>query len=79
MRMPEAGPLGETFADASDRAITGALFVKSSFGGCVESVVTVRTQRFFDPADFAEEDFGAATRFATGRAGFFEADFRAPD
>lgn len=48
MRMPDDGPLGETFFEASDRAMTGALLVKSSLGGCVESVVTVRTQRRLD-------------------------------
>jgi hypothetical protein len=46
--MPDEGPFGETFFDASDRAMTGALLVKRSFGGWVESVVTVFTQRFFE-------------------------------
>jgi hypothetical protein len=45
MRMPEAGPLGETFFEASERAMTGALLVKRSLPGWVESVVTVFTQR----------------------------------
>ncbi len=45
MRMPEDGPLGETFFEASERAMTGALLVKRSLGGWVESVVTLRTQR----------------------------------
>src|SRR5438132_12491315 len=43
MRIPEPGPFGETFFDARVRAIVDASFVKRSFGGCVESVVTVRT------------------------------------
>jgi hypothetical protein len=56
MRMPEAGPLGETFFEARDRAMTGALLWNRSLGGCVESVVTLRTQRFFE-ADFFEALF----------------------
>ncbi len=57
MRIPDAGPLGETFLEASERAMTGALLVKRSFGGCVESVVTSLTQRlcaggFLMGADF---------------------------
>jgi hypothetical protein len=43
--MPEPGPFGETFFDASERAMTLALLVKRSLGGWVESVVTVFTQR----------------------------------
>jgi hypothetical protein len=46
--MPEAVPLGETFFDASDRAITDALLVNKSCGGCVESVVTFFAHFFFD-------------------------------
>ena len=58
MRIPDAGPLGETFFEARLRAITGALFVNNLFGGCVESVVTWRTQRFFGEDLFpAEEEF----------------------
>ena len=45
MRIPELGPFGETRLDASERAIVLASFVKRPLGGCVESVVTVRTQR----------------------------------
>lgn len=45
--IPEAGPLGETFFDARLRAMVAALCVKSFAGGCVESVVTFDTQRFF--------------------------------
>jgi hypothetical protein len=41
--MPELGPFGETFLDARVRAITAGLFVNKPGGGCVESVVTVRT------------------------------------
>ena len=43
MRMPDAGPFGDTFFDASVRAIVAASFVKRPAGGFVESVVTVRT------------------------------------
>jgi len=43
IRMPEPGPFGETFFDASVRAIVAASFVKRPAGGWVESVVTVRT------------------------------------
>jgi hypothetical protein len=55
--MPDAGPLGETFFEARLRAMTGALFVKRSLGGWVESVVTLRTQRFLE-ADFFFEAEG---------------------
>jgi membrane-associated protease RseP (regulator of RpoE activity) len=62
--MPEPGPLGETFFEARERAMTGALFVKRSLGGCVESVVTLRTQSFFGADFFFEaEDFFAARRW----------------
>lgn len=57
MRMPEAGPLGETFFEARERAMTGALLVKRSLGGWVELVVTVRTQRLFAVAFFFAADF----------------------
>lgn len=45
--MPEVGPFGETFFDARVRAMVAAFLVKSVAGGCVESVVTFDTQRFF--------------------------------
>src|SRR5581483_203655 len=63
MRMPEPGPLGETFFEARVRAMTGALLVKRSFGGCVESVVTVFTQRLFAGA-FLAAFFAAGALFA---------------
>lgn len=43
--MPEAGPFGETFFEASARATVSALLVKSPGGGCVESEVTPATHR----------------------------------
>jgi hypothetical protein len=46
MRMPEAGPLGETFFEASVRAMVAASWVKRPAGGCVESVLTPATQSF---------------------------------
>jgi hypothetical protein len=45
MRMPDPGPLGETFFEASDRAIVEASLVNTPFAGCVESVLTFATQR----------------------------------
>ena len=58
--MPEAGPLGETRFEASVRAIVAASFLNSPSGGCVESVVTVFTQRrevdFFAMVDGAAGD-----------------------
>ena len=47
MRMPEAGPLGDTFFDASARATAEAFLVKRPVAGCVESVLTFDIQRFF--------------------------------
>jgi hypothetical protein len=41
--MPEEGPLGETFFDASDLAMTAALSVNNPARGCVESVFTFAT------------------------------------
>ncbi len=40
MRIPEAGPLGDTFGEANVRAISGALLVKRPGGGNVETVLT---------------------------------------
>jgi len=70
MRMPDDGPLGETFFEASARAMIGALLVKRSLGGWVESVVTVRTQRL--PEDFPAADLLAGDFLAA----LFELDLR---
>src|ERR1700741_2870551 len=43
MRNPDAGPFGETFLEASLRAIVAALLVNNPDGGCVESVFTLDT------------------------------------
>jgi hypothetical protein len=58
--MPDEGPLGETFLDASVRAIVAALFVNNPEGGCVESVLTLDTH--FLPLLFALPDFFVAMR-----------------
>jgi len=47
MRIPEAGPFGDTSRDASLLAIVAASFVNRPGSGCVESVVTDATHRFF--------------------------------
>jgi hypothetical protein len=47
IRIPDPAPLGETLFDANVRAIVDAFFVNSPRGGCVESVVTFATHRFF--------------------------------
>src|SRR5438270_13720246 len=47
MRMPEAGPLGETFFDARDLAMVDALSLKRPSSGWVESVVTLADHFFF--------------------------------
>lgn len=44
--MPDAGPFGETRFDAKLRAMLVALWVKRFFGGCVEFVLILATQRF---------------------------------
>ena len=44
--MPELGPFGETFFEASVLAIVAALLVKSPWGGWVESVFTFATHLF---------------------------------
>jgi hypothetical protein len=41
--MPEAGPFGETFREASVRAIVAASFLKRPSGGWVASVFTDET------------------------------------
>jgi hypothetical protein len=43
--MPEPGPFGETFFEASDRAMVAASLVKSPSGGKVEAVLSRATQR----------------------------------
>lgn len=43
IRMPDCGPLSETFFDASTRAIVPASFLNNPAGGCVESVFTEAT------------------------------------
>lgn len=45
MRMPEAGPLGETFFEAKARAMAVALRLNSPAGGWVESVFTFAAHR----------------------------------
>jgi hypothetical protein len=54
MRIPDAGPFGETRFDASSRAIVSGDFVNRPFCGWVESVLTAFTQRadFFDAVLF---------------------------
>src|SRR5438552_1422873 len=47
MRIPDPGPLGETFFDARARAMVAASLVNKPSGGCVDSVVTLAAQRFF--------------------------------
>src|SRR5260221_2714537 len=49
--MPDPGPFGETFLEASTRAIVGALLLNSPAGGCVESVLTFDIHRVFFPVD----------------------------
>ena len=48
IRMPDPRPLGDTSLRAIVRAIWVADPLKVSRGGCVESVVTCLTHRFFD-------------------------------
>jgi hypothetical protein len=47
IRMPEPGPLGETFFEARALAIVVALFVNNPAEGCVESVFTLATHLSF--------------------------------
>jgi hypothetical protein len=47
IRMPDPGPLGETFLEANVLAIVAALFVNRPAGGYVDSVLTFRTHLFF--------------------------------
>lgn len=54
MRMPEPGPLGETFLEARVLAIVAASLVKSPRGGNVDTVFTPAIQRF----DFGRGMFG---------------------
>src|SRR3954470_18067812 len=55
MRMPEAGPLGETFFDVSAFAIAVGLCLKSPLSGWVESVLTF-ADHFFVAIVAAPED-----------------------
>jgi hypothetical protein len=45
--MPDPGPFGETFFEASVLAMVAALFVNKPAGGCVESVLTFRIHFLF--------------------------------
>jgi len=47
MRIPKAGPLGETLLEAGVRAMVAALLVNKPEGGWVESVFTFATHLFF--------------------------------
>src|SRR5580704_10049097 len=47
MRMPEAGPLGETFFEARCLATVSAFWLKRSFSGWVLVVVTPALHFFF--------------------------------
>jgi len=62
--MPELTPFGDTFFDASVRAIVAASFLNRPSGGWVASEVAVTwaDQRFFDPGlcDFARLVFDEA-------------------
>lgn len=48
IRMPERGPLGETFFEARERAISRGERVNRPSGGSVETVFTSFTQRCAD-------------------------------
>jgi len=48
--IPELGPFGEIFLEARERAMVAAFLVNKPLGGCVESVVTLETQRLADGA-----------------------------
>jgi hypothetical protein len=45
MRIPDPGPFGDTFFEASSRAIVSGDLVNNPLRGCAESVVTVFTHR----------------------------------
>lgn len=45
MRMPDPGPFGDTFFEASACAMVAASLVNNPLAGCVESVLTFATQR----------------------------------
>jgi hypothetical protein len=49
MRMPDAGPFGETFFEARLRAIVAALFVNNPSGGYVDVVLTPADHLRFVP------------------------------
>ncbi len=48
--IPDPGPFGETFLDANVLAIVAGSFVKSPFGGYVETVFTFPDHFFVDCA-----------------------------
>jgi len=62
MRIPDPGPFGDTFFEARLRAMVAALFVNNPFGGCVESLVTVRTHLFCFPLPLRVDLFPFALR-----------------
>jgi hypothetical protein len=68
MRIPDAGPFGDTRFDASDRAMVAASFVNRPSGGWVESVLTFATHRRRVPEAFIFLFGGTANSSMTGRS-----------
>ena len=67
--MPEAGPFGDTFFEASEPAIVAGSLVNSPFWGWVESVVTLATQRLRLRPPLFPLVFAADRDFLDGRTG----------
>jgi hypothetical protein len=67
--MPEAGPFGDTFFEASEPAIVAGSWVNSPFWGWVESVVTLATQRLRLRPPLFPLVFAADRDFLDGRTG----------
>ena len=62
MRMPEPGPLGDTFFEASERAMAAASLVKRPSGGKVETVLTPAIQRRLEGRFDVDRDVGLLLR-----------------
>lgn len=67
MRKPDCGPLGDTFLEASTRAIVGARLVNNPLGGYVDTVLTFATHRFDFLPGIGCHSF--CVNFRTARAG----------
>jgi hypothetical protein len=67
--IPEPGPFGETFFEASVRAIVSGSFVNSPLGGFVETVFTLPDHFFAETDTLISKEVAGTARSGTELAG----------